>query len=136
MEESVEQPVNASGERIKVNAAISLKRPFLLNQRLLECDIGKKCRLIILWRKTGAKTRVGQQPHQRHDIRHHQRNPHARERFAVPARVPAASTAAQFAQGSAASEAPPQPRDKMPSPAAQKATTAGTPGSKPSQKAS
>ena len=41
MDESVEQPVNASGERIKVNAAISLRRPYVVNQRLLECSIDK-----------------------------------------------------------------------------------------------
>ncbi|OMP13117.1 hypothetical protein COLO4_02253 [Corchorus olitorius] len=92
-------------ERIKLNAAISLKRPYVLNQRLLECDIGKKCRINhpeaqnrregAGWSLATSAPRYRQPPAQR-------RCPSAVHRTT---RVPAARRAAQFGQGSAAREA-------------------------------
>ncbi len=88
-------------------------------------------------RKTGAKTRVGQQPQQRHNIGNHQRNAGARQRFTVPPEYRLPEEQRNLGEESAASEA--RARNvgsHCRRPLHKKATTAGTPGSKPSQKAS
>lgn len=69
-------------------------------------------------RKTGAKTRVGQQPQQGHNIGNHQRNAGARQRFTVPSEYRLPEEQRNLGEDQQPAKRAPKTGDRMPSSAA------------------